>query len=231
MNSDISADIPPESVIGDIRPMPSDPNMRSVRVGRRVVARLRAADIEALGLEVGQPFTPELASAVAEALELNKARKAALGLLSRRAYSSRQIIQRLTRRGHAKAIARRVIEQLLADGWLDDEAYAESLAGEIIAAKPAGQRLIVHKLIARGIDAELANRAAEGVLADRDLLTDAEALARKRLNALRGVPRATALRRIAGLLSRRGFDRDTIMAVLSRLEVAEEDDAESSIDS
>jgi len=51
--------MPIGETITAIRPLPSDPSMRSVRIGRRVIARLRADDIESIGLHAGQTLTDD----------------------------------------------------------------------------------------------------------------------------------------------------------------------------
>ena len=215
--------MPVGEAITAIRPLPSDPSMRGVRIGRRVIARLRATDIESLGLEAGQILTDELAGAIEEVLALTRARRDALRLLGRRGYSSGQLVDRLKRKGHAESTARAVVDELRDGDWLDDEEYARAVAREICARGPASPRLIMQKLRQRRIDADLARRVAEETLADTDPVEEAIALAEKRMRSMRSVPRATAARRIAAALARRGFDMDTIRAAIQRAGVLDND--------
>jgi len=209
--------IPLGETITDIRPLPSDPNLRSVRVGRRTIARLGADDLEAMGIEVGQELTGEVWDALDRAGQWHKARKAALGLLGRRSYSTGEIVQRLARRGFSPELRREVAEQLAADGWIDDEAYAKAVARQIQSRGPAGKRLIVSRLRQRKIGREIAEHVAEEAVADVDHVEEGLILARRRLHAMGTVPPGTAARRIGGLLARRGLDADTVRSVIDRL--------------
>ncbi|MDY7109729.1 MAG: regulatory protein RecX [Planctomycetota bacterium] len=213
--------------ITTIRPLPSDPSMRSVRVGRRVIARLRASDVESIGLRAGEILTDELAGAIEAVLAVNNARKDALRLLGRRGYSSGQLVDRLKRKGHDESASRAVVDELLADNWLDDEEFARAVAREIRARGPASTRLIIQKLRQRRIEGDLARRVAEEALADVDPVEEAIALAETRLRTMGRVPPATAARRLSGALARRGFDMDTIRTALERVKIADDEPPEA----
>jgi regulatory protein len=194
-------------------------------VGRRAVARLRVADVERLGLHEGLEWTAKLARTVDEAVAGERARRAALTLLGRRARSTATLIDRLTAKGHDEATAQRVVQELVADGWMDDRAYAEALARELLAKAPATAKLIAHRLRQRGIDEQLAEAIAHEAVAETDLHGTAVELARKRLRQMENIPPATAARRIAGILARRGFDEDAVRAALHAVGLSPEDDA------
>jgi len=215
--------MPIGEVITAIRPLPSDPSLRSVRIGRRVIARLRTDDVESIGLRAGEILTDELAGAIEGVLTITKARKDALRLLGRRAYSCGQLVDRLRRKGHDEATARAVVDELRAGDWLDDEEYAQAVAREIRARGPASTRLIIQKLRQRRIDADLARRVAEEAMADTDPVEEAITLAERRLRTMGNIPATTATRRIANALARRGFDMDTIRTVLDRVKIVDDD--------
>ena len=215
--------MPIGETITAIRPVPSDPSLRSVRIGRRVIARLRADDVESIGLRAGGILTDEQAGAIEGVLAITKARKDALRLLGRRGYSCGQLVDRLKRKGHAESIAHEVVDELRAGDWLDDEEYARAVAREIRARGPASTRLIIQKLRQRRIDGDLARRVAEETLADTDPVEEAITLAEKRMRSMRSVPRATAARRIAAALARRGFDMDTIRTAIRRAGILDDD--------
>lgn len=198
-------------------PLPSDPNVIRVRVDGKIVARLPRTDVDALELAIGQRWTATLADRVDRAIRVNKARKAALGILGRRAMSRRELTDRLAHKDHEPQTAQAIADELEADGWLDDAAYAESIAHELTRTKPASHSLLVQKITARGVDKATAEHVVRGVLADTDPADAALALARKRLKAMTSVPHSTAARRIAGTLTRRGFDEDTVHTVIECL--------------
>ena len=103
-----------QSVVTELRPLASDPNMRQVRVGRRCVATLRAADVESLGIVPGTAWTEQLCQRVQEAAALNRARRQAMTLLGRRQLSRGELIDRLTRKNHPPAMAQRIADELAA---------------------------------------------------------------------------------------------------------------------
>ncbi|UCD75038.1 MAG: regulatory protein RecX [Phycisphaerales bacterium] len=212
-------DIPAGATISDIEPLASDPNIRRIKVDGKVAARLRAGDVAALDLAVGQAWTDTLARAVKSALATNKARKAALSILGRRGYARAELLERLVRKGHDRTSARLVADEMVADGWIDEEEYARSIARGILSRKPAGHRLLIQKMLTRRIEPELAERIAQEALRDVDLTEAAAALARRRLETMTGLPPAAVRRRLSGLLARRGFDREVIQAAISGLEI------------
>jgi SOS response regulatory protein OraA/RecX len=196
-------------VIELIRPLPSDPNVRSVRVAGRVVARLRAADAEHLGLAPGDAWTPALAAEVDRLKSLDATRRAALGLLARRGYARRELLERLERRGLAHGAE--IVDELAQQGWLDDAAYAADLARGLTRRRMS-RELLVARIAARGVDPATAEAAADAAIGDTDPVDTAFELARARVGERATGPRA--VRRVAGLLARHGFDEDTISAVL-----------------
>ena len=197
---------PPATIptVDETRTIPSDPERCAIRVNGRTVARLRAIDVETLGIRAGTAWTDDLASAAADAAAGDETRRAALRLLARRAYSRHELTTRLAERPFADTI----VDELADAGWLDDAAYATDLARSLIDRQPAGRELVLRRLAARGIDPHTATAAADAALAGVDSHDAALALARTR--ALDGTADPKTLRRIAGLLARRGFDADAI---------------------
>jgi regulatory protein len=131
------------------------------------------------------------------------------------------LIEKLVRKGHAERIAKALIEELAADHWIDDAAYAAALAEEIVRRKPASAAFVKKKLRARKLDAADIDRAVAHSLEHDHQLSAALDLARKRHAAMRNADPIVARRRIGGTLARRGFDEDTINAVLHRLRLQE----------
>lgn len=220
MGQQMFANIAPATTITAIEPPRSDSTMRRVRVGPKTIATVRAADVDSMGLAVGQDWTDQLAQRVQRAVETHQARRAALSLLNRRAYSGGELIDRLARKGHSNQIAGTIAQECATAGSINDEAYGRAIAREAVATKPASQEFLARKLRERGIPDDLAQRIARETLADVDLVEAATQYARKQLHAMPTVSRTTATRRIAAALARRGFDADTISATLGRLNLA-----------
>ncbi len=201
-----------------ITPIADDASRAAVRVGRRVVARLSWAQVEALALAVDQPWDDELAGRVADAAAMTKALRHAQSALARRAHSRFELAGKLRKRGHEAEVCRQVLDELQRRGELDDEAFAHALVREELARKPAGAMLLRQKLAQKGVERSLAERVVAEALADVEQVEPATALARRRAASLARLEPMTRRRRIYGLLARRGFDRDTIEAALRAVE-------------
>ena len=201
-----------------ITPIDDDASRAAVRVGRRIVARLSWAQIEALALAVDQPWDDDLAARVADAAELTKAMRHAQSTLARRPHSRYELGGKLRKRGHGADVCRQVLDTLEQRGELDDEAFAHALVREELARKPAGAMLLRQKLAQKGVPRAIADRVVSEALAERDQVEPATQLARRRAMSLARLDAVTRRRRLHGLLARRGFDRDTIDAALRAVE-------------
>ena len=199
------------SVSSDTR----DPNLRVISVDGSHVAVVLARDVEALDIRPGGAWTEDLASAIERCASIVDARRAALQLLSRRSWGSVELTRRLVRRDWSRDVADEVVAALVEDGWLDDRAHAAALVTEWLRREGAGERFLAHKLRLKHIDGELASEVVSEALASRSALEDAVAIARRRLARCDGVPEATAQRRVASALRRRGFDAQTVRAALN----------------
>lgn len=113
--------------------------------------------------------------------------------------------RRLSQWGFADDVCERVVEELRADGWLNDERYAENRA-ESGLRKGWGPRRLKHDLQAQGVEGELASVSLEALEVD----WDAQALLQARKALARGKSPDQAARWLAG----RGFSGDVIRRAL-----------------
>lgn len=193
--------------IDALRALAADPNVVEVRVGGRTVASLPRARAESLGAVEGAAWTPALAARVSTAAAEALAREAALAFLARRAWSASLLRARLARAGHDEAAAAAAVASLVADGWLDDRAYAQARAGQLSRRGAMAAEALEHALVEEGVaerEARAAARAEAGT--SEDLVREARAARREGAGAAR----------VAGRFARRGFDADTIRAALER---------------
>lgn len=218
-------DNPPE-VIVEIRPTQRDANRATIRVGRpgvvkgaakkrRVVATLSVRLIADMDLRVGQPWTEELARRVEGGVGFDKAMRAAMNRLSRRAMSAWMLRDKLKGLGHEQAVIEAVLERLAELDLLDDEQFGRALVRDTIARKPAGPALLKQKLYQKGIRGALAEKLIAEVACDVDAQHDAAiAFAQKKADSMANLDKATRERRLYGQLARRGFEPDTIRAAM-----------------
>jgi regulatory protein len=164
-----------------------------------------------VGQEVDEAFLADLEAATASW----RVRDTALRLLAHRPRSEWELKHRLLRRSFPAPAVERCIEQLRATGLLDDRAFAEELARHRIRNRPLGRRRLLLELRAKGIAPEVAAAAVAAAFGEEraselDLAHRAAAKFRRRS----GEDRARARRRLAALLSRRGFPGEVVREVM-----------------
>jgi len=209
--------MPAHDRITAITPTARDPQRATVRVGRKVVATLSMKLIDDLQLAVDQPWDEALAARVEEAAQYDKALRKAMNRLGRRAMSRRDLDRKLRDLAFDAAIRERALDRLTELGYLDDEAFGRTLIRQTQRAKPAGPRLLRQKLMTKGLDRTLIDQLLGETADATDDLEQALTLARKRLAQLQRHDPATRLRRVYGLLGRRGFDGETIQRAMETL--------------
>ena len=128
----------------------------------------------------------------------------ALGLLAVRPRSRRELEQRLRRAGFEPEEISVETGRLEAVGLLDDEDFARRLAEHELGNRRSGERAVVSRLIAKGVDRGTIDR----VVAETDAGTEDERaldLARDRARRLGTLEPARAFGRLVPFLQRRGF--------------------------
>jgi regulatory protein len=133
------------------------------------------------------------------------AKDRALGLLGYRARSRAELSRRLLGAGYTQEEVTAALDDLEAVGLVDDEQFARELAAHELRGRGSGRRLAISSLRRAGVNAEVAERVVDELAPD-DEEARAEELAQTRLGRLRGFDDATAHRRLASYLLRRGYD-------------------------
>ncbi len=150
-----------------------------------------------------------------------RAQAAAMRLLGYRARSAAELRRALHDRGFGPAAVEAAIGRLASAGLVDDRAFAARFV-EVRSSQHRSRRLLARDLAAKGVDREVASAAVEEV----DDALAAEAAARGRLSALRGLGRDAFYRKLGAFLQRRGFGYGTAGPIVERLwrEVSTEQD-------
>lgn len=146
----------------------------------------------------------------------------ALGLLSRREYSARELKRKLASRGHAATEAGAAIDRLQTQSYQSDERFASGMARKR-SAQGYGPQRIQAELKSHGLS-DVAIRAALAAL-DIDWIASASAQLRRHTGARVPSNHAERAKR-AQFLLRRGFDAATVRAVTR----AEMDDPTPNLD-
>jgi regulatory protein len=185
----------------------------------------RAFDVAAgvadkAGLRAGEVLTVDQQRRLAEEDAPFRARERALGLLSLRDRSRREIETRLKTAGFEPEVISDTVGWLEGLGYVDDARFAAHFTGEKLKSGWGPQRIRV-ELLRKGVerrvvDEELSSEAHSDRLADEGL-ENVTALARRRFGRQFMEDPVAAERRLAGFLARRGYDWDAIHTVARAL--------------
>ncbi len=163
------------------------------------------------GVAVEPPQDTALLGPDADAEEV--ARKILLDQLTGQARSRAELATKLARKRVPEDVAERLLTRFEEVGLIDDAAFARLWVESRQPGKGLGRRALAQELRRKGIDDEVAREALEEVDSE-DEEEAARALVRRKLRTLRGVDHATATRRLAGMLARKGHTGDVVWRVV-----------------
>ena len=172
----------------------------------------------ATGLTTTGPTTaPKAAVAPASAGAAEDAESAArliaLRLLDAQPRTRAELERALARRGVPKDAATAVLDRFADVGLIDDEAFAQAWVTSRHAGRGLGRRALASELTRRGVPTETVALAVSAV-SPGDEETAARALVARRLRTMSGLPTDTQIRRLVGMLARKGFSHGLAMAVV-----------------
>ena len=98
-------------------------------------------------------------------------------------------------------------------GLIDDAAFARAWVSSRQSGRGLARRALSAELRAKGVDAEVAAEAVEAV-DDDDERETARRLVDRKVGAMRRLDRATATRRLMGMLARKGYNGGLAAAVV-----------------
>lgn len=180
-----------------------------------------------LGRVRGRPVRPRRSPAHAMVRSRAKdpldCHERALGLLAVRPRSRHELGGRLRRAGFEADEVAEELSRLEAVGLIDDVDFARRLAEHEFGNRNAGDRVVVTRLVAKGVDRATIDRTLAEVPAapeeDRAL-----ELARSRARRLGSVSREVAYGRLLPFLSRRGFGYEVAHRAAARALELDPDD-------
>jgi regulatory protein len=198
-----------------IEPQKNHAERVNVHVDGEFRLAVAAELVLAEGLRVGDPLSD------ARILELEgrdqgwKAREAALNLLAFRPRTATELHRRLKEKGYAPEVCDAAVERMGELGMVDDASFAEMFVRDRVKLRPHGKRRLTQELRAKGVDAETASAAIDGVMdAENATETDLARQAAARWKPKPNEDPQASRRRLYGFLARRGFGTEAIMAVL-----------------
>lgn len=143
---------------------------------------------------------------------LEGAKKRAMGYLERRAYSKRELSDKLVEKGVSRDLAEEAVDWLEEINFLNDEDYARQIV-QHYSAKGYGRRRVEQELWRRGIEKPLWESALAQAMPEEQEDAIDGFIQRK----LRGaMPDSKEEKRVADALARRGYQWDEIRGGLAR---------------
>jgi regulatory protein len=144
---------------------------------------------------------------------VQRARDVCLRLLTVRARTRLELHQALLRKGFTAEVADQVLGRLDEVGLIDDAAFAEEWVRSRHTYHGLGRRALTAELRRKGVTAEDAAAAVSTVDAAAEE-ERARELVRKRLRSLGSAEDAARVRKLVGMLARRGYGQELAFRVV-----------------
>ncbi|WP_347057508.1 regulatory protein RecX [Blastococcus sp. HT6-30] len=176
------------------------------------------------------PLTPDVAPGSSEddaGDPEQVARAICLRALTGAPKTRQQLADLLAKRGVPDDAAEAVLDRFTEVGLIDDASFARAWVSNRQAGRGLARRALTAELRAKGVDPETAAEAVEAV-DDDDEREAARRLVARRVTAMRRLDRATAARRLIGMLARKGYNGGLAAAVVR--EALDEADLDGDVD-
>ncbi|MFJ6791929.1 recombination regulator RecX [Streptomyces angustmyceticus] len=154
--------------------------------------------------ESGPPRTPE-----------EQARAICLRLLTGSPRTRKQLGDALHRRGIPEEAAEEVLSRFEDVGLIDDAAFADAWVESRHHGRGLARRALARELRTKGVDSALIDVAVGRLDSEQEESTARELVDRK-LRSTRGLDREKRLRRLAGMLARKGYPEGLALRVVKR---------------
>jgi regulatory protein len=112
-------------------------------------------------------------------------------------------------------VAEEVLDRFTEVGLIDDAAFANAWVESRHRGRGLGKRALAQELRRRGVDDQLARDALDELDPDQEEET-ARALVRRKLPSMRSLDRQVAMRRLLGMLARKGYPGGLAMTVIKQ---------------
>lgn len=176
---------------GASAPVSKPRGSRGGRTSRSRGRREQPADLE--GRDLGPEADPE-----------SVGRKILLDQLTGRARSRADLAKKLAGKNVPEEVATKLLDRFEEVGLIDDAAFARDWVAQRQEGRGLARRALAQELRRKGIDDELAREALDTVEAD-DEVDAARLLVQRKLRSMRGLDEQVAVRRLVGMLARKGY--------------------------
>ena len=132
------------------------------------------------------------------------ARQVCLELLEQQPRTRHELAKALAKKGVPEESATAVLERFTDVGLIDDAVFAELWVASRHRGKGLARRALSQELRRKGVDDETARTAVEGLEPEQEERTARE-LVRRKLRSTQGLATDARVRRLSGMLARKGY--------------------------
>ncbi|MFF5531837.1 recombination regulator RecX [Streptomyces cinerochromogenes] len=154
-----------------------------------------------------------------------RARAICLRLLTGTPRTRKQLADALRKREIPEDVADEVLNRFEEVGLIDDGAFADAWVESRHHGRGLARRALARELRTKGVDSALIDDAVAQLDSEQEEATARELVARK-LRATRGLDRDKRLRRLAGMLARKGYSEGMALRVVRQALEEEGEDTE-----
>ncbi|MFG3044129.1 recombination regulator RecX [Streptomyces sp. NPDC048241] len=168
---------------------------------------------------------PGVSSTARDADPAEKARNICLRLLTGTPRTRKQLADALRKREIPDEVAEGVLSRFEEVGLINDSAFADAWVESRHHGRGLARRALARELRTKGVDSALIDEAVGQLDSEQEEATARELVDRK-LRATRGLDRDKRLRRLAGMLARKGYPEGMALRVVRQALEEEGEDTE-----
>ncbi|KPI19874.1 Regulatory protein recX [Actinobacteria bacterium OK074] len=193
--------------------------------GRRRGGRRRFGEPGAGAQDGGSPRSSRAEQAEPPRDPVEQARAICLRLLTGTPRTRKQLADALRKREIPDDAAEQVLSRFEEVGLINDSAFADAWVESRHHGRGLARRALARELRTKGVDSALIDEAVGRLDTEQEEATARELVDRK-LRSTRGLDRDKRLRRLAGMLARKGYSEGTALRVVRRALEEEGEDLE-----
>lgn len=167
------------------------------------------------GLRVNDELSEKLLNEIKESDELNYGKKTAFEYLAYKARSKKEVYDKLKARKISEKSIIKVLDYLEQLKYIDDETYVKSYLVSGLSGKPSGRKMVLHKLLKKGINKELAEKVINEILNDNSDYDNGKKLLLKYIPKIKNKDAYEIKKKCFTYLMSRGFEYETINLLLN----------------
>jgi regulatory protein len=165
------------------------------------------------------------AAEAAEGDPAERARTICLRLLTGMPRTRRQLADALSKREIPEDVAEEVLSRFEGVGLIDDAAFADAWVESRHHSRGLARRALARELRTKGVDSVVIDDAVGQLDSEQERET-ARALVERKLRATRGLAQEKRIRRLAGMLARKGYTEGVALRVVRQALEEEGEDPE-----